>query len=611
MAAEATQIQGMLGSERARQLVMNRWLVADKSQSKQTNRFYTFMDMYKNKRVGANYRGLSDIVVPKVFEKVERGTAIISQAIKRIRVTGQGTNDQESAKRNEKLIDYEDRVLNIPRKRKMWIKHARVYGTSYLKATWNIATEEPNKPYKGLDISVIDPKHLRFNPDHVLEQPFRWVIHEMLVPFSELKKNKLYQNMDQVKAKSELGGKRSLTAKSAGTKKALDITDETTLMVNIKEYFGPFNDSDAKEEKDYHIILANDSDIIWMKPNAYSLVLDDPIPIFPLYLYQGPDEQFGIGDAEAIQSLYTELNDTRNQRMDAVTQIIDPPKVVLKAANISEEDLIAKRGWVIRSNIQGGYSVVPPDVQGIVAAIQEEKIIQGDIDRTLGIPSFGAQTPVSGDITTDTATGVNATLQAQDVISNSILEEVKYSLQKFYRAILAYNQYFIDRQFVISVVDEQTSQPVEEQIDPSRIAGNMDLDIEVELVGNRLARRAEALQALTVGSKIPGTNMGKLWEDYLKTHDKYNFEEYYTPPQPSPPEPPKISVSLKGDLTQLQSSQVYTQIPGVKAIYADPIMIPEGRDMLLGNLPEHKESDDKDFERNMRIKELNQKSNGR
>src|SRR3990167_3609098 len=597
--------ESLQGEDRARELVKSRYLAGEKASRKQKSNFDRWFRMYRNERVSANYQGFSNIIVPKPFEKVERGTATITQAIKRIKVNGEGPEDKQSAALNEKLIEFEERMLSIPQIRKQWIKSARIHGIAYLKATWSVSKEEPDKPWKGIDIVIPDPKSIYFNPDHTPDKPFRWAIHEQNVPSAEIEKNKQFSKakLSDVKQSSSLGGRKDRNLLTTRTSE--DVFDTTTLMVNIKEYFGPFRKNESSLEEPYYIVLANDNTVLYSAPSIYSKILSNGIPIFPMNTYVVPHEAFPMGDIEAAESLFIELNDTRNQRMDTVTLNIDPAKIVLKAAQISEADLVARKGWVIRSNIPGGVSVLPPDMQGVVASINEEKIIQGDIDRTLGIPSFGASTPVAGDITTDTATGVNAILQAQDIISGSVLEEVKSALQKFYRAILAYNQTFIDREFKISLVSD--AGPESFNINPQAIAGNMDLDVEVEVVGNRLARRAEALQALQVGSKIPGSNMGKLWEDYLATHDKYNIAEYYQPPQPAPPEPPKVSVSLSGQLGGVQAASIYGTIPGVNKKFADPIMTEEGRQMIRGTLPEHQASQDKTFEQSMTQKEMSLK----
>ncbi|KKK49018.1 hypothetical protein LCGC14_3139310, partial [marine sediment metagenome] len=232
--------------------------------------------------------------------------------------------------------------------------------------------------------------------------------------------------------------------------------------------------------------------------------------------------------------------------------------------------------------------------------------IQGDIDRTLGIPSFGTQTPVMGDISQDTATGVNAMLQAQDVVSTFILSKVKHSLGKVYRAILAYNQEFIDRNFKISVLGKEG--PELKDVSKARIKGNLDVDVEVELMSDLFLRRQEALAALSIGKGIPGSNMAKLWEDYLDTYDRDNFEDYYQPPQPLPPEDPKISVSLKtAELNELQTAEIYKKIPGVNPKFGDPLMTQEGRAMMRGDLPEFKEAKEGDRTKETEDREFNLK----
>ncbi|MCK4522394.1 MAG: hypothetical protein KAU20_07515 [Nanoarchaeota archaeon] len=576
---------------RASDAVTKAWRTSEKLHSSQMILFSKYFRMFKNEEVDSNYDGLSKIVVPKVFEKIIRGTAVINQAIKKIRVTGQGDEDKESAKYNERLIEFEDRVLNLRKIRKLWIQTARIAGTSYLEVTWDMSKEKEGRPYKGLNVALVPGENIRFNPDHVVGEPFRWAIVESNVPFYEVKKmlkGKDFETQmtDEVKNSSAFGNTDSLL--HATKAKGLDTSDETTRMVNIKKYYGPYAKEENGDEEDYVIILANDKVPIKTVKNVYADILDDPIPIFELPIYTVPGEPYAYGDAAAIGGLYTELNDTRQQRMDTVTLNVDPMKIILKAAQIDPAQLIAKRGWVVEANMPNAVTVVHPDMQGVAASVNEERIIQGDIDKVLGIPSFGSKTPVSGDVTTDTATGVNATLQAQDVISNSILDEVKDSLRRVYRTILAYNQTFIDKEFKITVVGEGKEMAEEMSVSKERIQGNLDLDIDVELVGNRLARRAEALAALNIGSRIPGTQMGQLWEDYLETHDKANFEDYYAEPQPTPPEPPKMTISLKTrELSELQTAELYKQIPGVNPVYADPAMTKQGRDIMRGKLPEN------------------------
>lgn len=584
----------LTGDKRAAEVVKQRHLVSQKALRRYHSDYDKWFRMYKGERVTKNYDGFSNISVPKVFEKVERGSALLVQAIKKVRVIGQGnisnpqSPDKQAAETNEKLIEYEDRVLEIRRTIKQYIKSARIHGQSYIKVVWNPSKSTPERPYKGIDLSLPDPKSIFYNPDWTPDQPFRWVVHEYEVPLSEVKKNKTYskQAITEIERTAQLGN--TVTGnETTGVIKGQETSDTTTLMVNIKEYYGPYADSDDKDEEQYVIVLGNNNQILFKKKSQYAEILDEPIPIIPLQTYVVPHENHAMGDPEVLESLYAELNDTRNQRLDTVTLNIDPMKIILRAAQIDEQDLIAKRGWVIQSNIPNAVQVVPPDMQGVVASVNEEKIIQGDIDRTVGIPSLGAETPVSGDITTDTATGVNATLQAQDVVSNSILEEVKASLTQVYRAILAYNQTFIDQEFIITLLEEQG--PTELSVSPERIQGNMDLDVEIELVGNRLARRAEALAAIRIIGQFPGANVGKLIEDYLKTQDKYNFEEYWQPPQQEQPEPPKVSVSLRGELGQMQAASVYSTIPGVNQRFGDPAFTEEGRKMMRGQLPEFEE----------------------
>ena len=71
---------------RASDAVTKAWRTSEKLHSSQMILFSKYFRMFKNEEVDSNYEGLSKIVVPKVFEKVIRGTAVINQAIKKIRL---------------------------------------------------------------------------------------------------------------------------------------------------------------------------------------------------------------------------------------------------------------------------------------------------------------------------------------------------------------------------------------------------------------------------------------------------------------------------------------------------------------------------------------------
>lgn len=584
-----TPFEGLTGEKRAVSLVTSRFKISQSAHSKQFTKFTEWLDMYKNRYTKRNYKGLAEIVVPKAFEKVERGTALVANAIKKVRVIPEEPSDEESARLNQSLLEFEERVLNIKKKIKYWIKSGRIHGTSYLKATWNVYDEEPDKPFYGLNVQVCDPSTVFVNPDAVSDERPRWVIHSVDVPLAELKNYKHFKNLKEL----ENLATKTKTSPPFG-KKTDEKTDTTTAMVNLKEYWGPFSKDDKSKEVPAKITVGQDTVLLEAIENPLAEILEDPIPFFTFFTYAVPHQWYGIGDIEAAESLFVELNDTRNQRMDTVTLNIDPAKEVVIAANIPESDLVAKKGWVIRSAIPNGIRFIPPDMQGVRAAIEEEKIIQGDIDRTLGIPSFGANTPVTGDLTSDTATGVRAIMAAQEIMMQSVIDETAMALRDFWRAVMAMNQKFIDRSFKISLLGDAGGS-TQEEISPDRIKGNLDVDIEVQAVQDVFLDRQEVMQLFSVMKDIPGTKIDKLIRDLMGSFNKRNPEQYWEQPQPQPPQP-NISISLRGELSEVEVDE-YAKMTGIPAEATDPLFRPSLREQMRGNMPEQAEKDKADMEK--------------
>ena len=186
----------------------------------------------------------------------------------------------------------------------------------------------------------------------------------------------------------------------------------------IQEYWGPYKPTKkGSVESQYLIVTAESKFKLREEENPYLDILDNPIPFVPIVANAVGEELYPVGDIEPGVSLFNELNDTRNQRMDTVTLNIDPPKEILKSAQIDKKQLVAKRGWFIESNVPNGVRFIPPDMQGVIAAINEEKIIRGDIQQYSGVLDFTGGETTAG-VEVDTARGVLTAKGEADVLTD-------------------------------------------------------------------------------------------------------------------------------------------------------------------------------------------------
>ena len=595
---------GVLSTQTVKDLVVNRFEAGRQAAIPYITRAAKYYRLFRNQQTVKNYTGLANLFVPEPWRVVSRKTAKLANSINRIKVAPETPQDEEAADTATHLMNFLRRKLGWSSVERIAIQESRIVGMSWLKVLWNINKEDPKAPYKGFDLSFDTVDHIILPPDLTIQDivtgNIPWLIHYYQTELADLRQNPNYDqealaNLEQ--RSGNTGSRKSMAtvleqARTMFTQAQRQYTIKQSKKFNIYEYWGflPQETYDEKGQKltkqvDSLVVLADRDVVLRNTANPYAGVLDERLPFVPFVGRMVGQETWPVGDIEPSESLYNELNDTRNQRMDTVTLNIDPAKEVIRGANIDEKDLVARRGWVIKSSIPNGIRFIPPDMQGVRAAIEEEKIIRGDIQQATGIIDFTQNTDVQSGVNIDTARGTLIAKQETDILAEEELELLKMSLQKLYRIILSYSQTFLDKEFTIRLMQKGTQSF--STISSDRIKGNLDLDIEMQTLQDKTSVQSMKLLLLNQARETPGANVGKFFTDVLEVLNDGDIQiaEYYQPPQPQP-EQPKISVSLKGDLTQMQAAQVYKQIGGVDPEFGDPLMTAEGRNLAKGIHPE-------------------------
>lgn len=594
MADTETKISGAV------QFVKERHSLSKQSSSLDFERFATYYKLFRNKQTKKNYTGLANLFVPEPYRIVRRKTAKLATAIRNIKVKPETANDIESAKIGSQLLNFLRRKLNWWLIERSAIQESRTIGLSWIKCLWLLSKEEENKPYKGFDLSMETADRVLLPPGATMLDVFtgnlEYAIHEYDTDYETLAENPNYNKESLLLLKLRSGGKTEPSilaqARQMFNRKSQDTSSASKKKFNVKEYWGKYTpdattENATPEQIDALIVVADNSIELRNDTNPYSDILDNPIPFIPIVANLLGEETYPVGDIEPAESLFNELNDTRNQRMDTVTFNIDPPKEILKGANIDKKQLIAKRGWFFESSIPNGVRFIPPDMQGVVAAINEEKIIRGDIQQVTGILDFSQDSDVQAGISVDTARGAVIAKGEADVLTVDEIEILKVCLRMLYRTVLAYSQAFLDRPFQMNVTEKGVESFVE--VSKDRIQGNLDLDIEMRTLQDRTTEQQLKLMFLNIAKTVPGAKLGKFFTDALEAfYDEVNIQEYYEAPQPVPPEPPRVSISLKGDLNESEVDEIYKQIPGVDPVAADPLMRESLRKAMRGDLPEFK-----------------------
>lgn len=595
-----------LDDNKVRQMVIDRFEAGRQAAIPQITNAAKFYKLFRNKQTVRNYTGLAQLFVPEPWRIVRKKTAKLGNAINRVRVTPQTPNDEEPANIATTLLNFLRRKLNWGIVERIAIQEARIVGMAWLKVTWNDrkAALAPDRPYMGFDITFDTIDHVIIPPDltsqDILAGNIPWLIHYYKASLADVRANPNYNQQKVQQLETRTGQSASRRSQATVLEQARTMFTQAQRAYTIRqdkkfdvyEYYGympveEMQQDGTKITKQFDsLVVVADKDIVLRNtPNPYAQILDERIPFVPVVANIVGQETWPVGDIEPSESLFNELNDTRNQRMDTVTLNIDPMKLVMRGANIDERELIARKGWIVHTNMANGVTVIPPDMSGVKAAIEEETIIRGDIQQTSGVIDFGQDTNVQAGVEIDTARGAMIAKSESDIGAEEELDLLKISLIKLYRIILAYSQTFLDKEFTVRLLQKGTQSF--QTISSDRVRGNLDLDIEMQTLQDKTTQQQLKLLLLNQARETPGANIGKFFTDALEalTDGEVNIQEYYQAPQPQP-EQPKVSISLKGDLTQLQSASIYQSIPGVDKDYGDPMLVPEGRDLIKGIHPE-------------------------
>lgn len=595
--------QSPLDESKVRDLVYNRYEMGRQAAIPYITRAARYYRLFRNQQTVKNYTGLAQLFVPEPYRIIAKKTARLGNAIRNVKVTPETPNDNEAANIAEHLLNFLRRKLNWNTLERIAIQESRVTGMSWIKILWDQRNENDKQPYKGFNLTFDTVDHVILPPDltvqDILAGNIPWLVHYYQADLSELRKNPNYDPAKLAMLEQRAGNSGSRRSQATVLEQARVMftqaqrgyTIKQSKKFNIYEYWGFLpneivgQDGNKRTEQFDSLVVLADRDIVLRNTaNPYAQILDERIPFVPVVARIVGQETWPVGDIEPSESLFNELNDTRNQRMDTVTLNIDPMKIVMRGANIDEKDLIARRGWIVKSSLPGNQAVqvVSPDMAGAKAAIDEEKIIRGDIQQVTGTIDFAQGSEVQAGVNIDTARGAIIAKGETDIMAEEDLDLLKISLQKLYRIVLSYSQTFLDREFTIRLMQRGTQSF--QNISSDRIRGNLDLDIEMQTLQDKTTQQQLKLLLLNQARETPGANVGRFFTDALEslTDDEIEISEYYQPPKPPPPEPPKVSISLKGDLSTFETDSIFQTIPNVDKDMGDPLLRPEGRKLAKG-----------------------------
>lgn len=570
-------------------LVTKRFNIARQNLTPWFIKFDRWYSLYRNTQLLKNYYGRANLFVPASFWTVESYVPRIFRSLRDIAaipkpgkdVTKQEVDNVDSV---TALLDYQHEEINFDDFLKGWIRGAGLYGMQPAQVSWEYDPEgELDKPR----IDLVDKLDFFYDPVAARIEDCRWIIRRIQnVPIDSLlavQSKMKYENLEKVMPRGTPAQDEGFKARRKSIlsviQRPFDSTARDIDLYHMWGYCPTTDDPMNYREENLHIVVANKNTVIKVEKNPFVDILPgNALPFVAMYDTDIFHEMEGIGEIEPIESLQQELNDTRNQRMDNVTMVINRMWEVLRTADVSEEDFVSMPGKVFFSNIPNGVRALDtPDVTA--SAYNEEKLIKEDIQQTttgtanVDIPSINKS---------ETATGILAVQEAGDTRTEYKVLNMKKAVRKLWRMILALDQKLLTKDFVVKLEGPKGNSYIKKS--PKDIRGNFDIDVEVESQQNRLVKKQEAMQLYQLALKTPGANVGLAYKDLLKLFDKNNPDQYYQEPQPQPPQP-SVSISLRGELMPLQVDD-FAKMSGASDSATDPIFHPEYRRLLHPNSQE-------------------------
>lgn len=360
-------------------------------------RYYKLYRLFKN---DAGMPWNSKLFIPRIFEVVEKIAPRMTAHNPQFSLVPKKPEATVATTQLSEYLNYVWEERGLKSKVRMMAKNMLIYGTSIAKIEWAMETEtEEERDGDNVitqevinsempQFSVLDIFDFLVDPREESVDDGIGVIHKRdNVHFQELLLNKDalgYFNLDiiesmlnSIDAKNKEESEQESKFSSRGVSDSSEKIDETRL--NIKEYWGRFSRTgEIEDEKEYVITTVNNSIVIRIEENkrgSRPFVVARDMPV--------PNEFYGIGQAEALESLQVELNWLRGQRMDNANLVNNAMWLIDNDSGVDPSQLCSKPGNLIFKN--PGTTVQPLQVNDIKSSsYKEEDQINRDFQTVSG-----------------------------------------------------------------------------------------------------------------------------------------------------------------------------------------------------------------------------------
>ena len=437
-------------------LVVNRYISTSKFRSPLITRWTEFYKKWRNYLPPQQDIYRSNLFIPYSFQVVETIVPRLVAQSPKITVLPQEPSDEENATVNEDVLKWQWERVKLNEKIELMVRSGLIYGVGFLKIGWK--KDMPT-------IENVDILDLFIDPDATTLDNAEFVIYRTFKTIDEIKSNLNYKNTDLVEGLVSNDQKEGLSERLSiqGLSTPTQFRDKQSKKIEILEYW----------EDDKLCVVAGRKVLLREETNPYS---HKKKPFVYFQDYTVPNEFYGIGEIEHIEKLQEEANSLRNQIMDNTKLITNRMWKIKRSGAVNPRNVTSKPGGMILVNEKD--DIDPLDVIPIpsqVVTIEQE--IKSDIQQTTGVTDYQTGTGAQGTSLNDTATGISLIQEAGNMRFRLKMRHLEETVKRLGELMLANNQVFIQKPFVIRLLGKQGMQFT--KVRPEDLQGNYDLQPEM------------------------------------------------------------------------------------------------------------------------------------
>jgi hypothetical protein len=366
-----------------------------------------------------------------------------------------------------------------------------------------------------------------FDPASTTIDDGRYDIHRYWEDYHELEAkakeaNGLYKNLDKLKLEKDNQFSKN-NASNMLSAIGLGSAENSNKNIEIWEYWT--DDWVIKVANQKYVIYSNMNPFFHRK-KCFSKWVDTPVP----------NEFYGLGEIESMESLQAELNTTRNQRIDNVSFVLNKMWKIKRGANIDTTQLISRPAGFVEVDEEDDISEIQfSDVTA--SSYNEEGVIKSDIDRTTGVNDTARGTQSQR---RETATTMNILANAGGERFRLKTMLIEYGgLHDMANQIIALNQQYIDRPREIMVLGDDGVLD-NDVIEPEEIDGAWSIvavGSSMEPVVNKELRQTQLVQLYNMIQARPDINHQEILRTIFESFDIKNIDRIFAVPQAMMPQP--------------------------------------------------------------------------